>query len=41
MLFSVGLLVGIFTVINPLTGARVFVILQVLCVLTAGVAFWF
>ena len=40
MLFSVGLLVCMFTVINPLAGTHVFVIMRVLCVLTAGVAFW-
>ena len=28
------------TVINPLAGTHVFVIMRVLCVLTAGVAFW-
>ena len=39
-LVIVGLLVCIVTLINPLAGARVFLILRGLCGLTAGVAFW-
>jgi hypothetical protein len=39
-LLSVGLLVCIVTLINPLAGARVVVILTGLNSLTAGVAFW-
>jgi hypothetical protein len=39
-LVIVGLLVCIVTLINPLAGARVFLILRALSGLTAGIAFW-
>jgi hypothetical protein len=39
-LVIVGLLVCIVTLINPLAGARVFLILKAISGLTAGIAFW-